>query len=83
MKVSRVKELLSQGHEFEFEYNGKRYGLTWSDLEGDKNILCFYEFDSDNVVESSDIDEVLSATYNGCKISDIIETLDENEVDVF
>ena len=82
MKVSRLKELLKDGHELEFEYGGKKYSLTWSDLEGESGVLSFCEFQKEDIA-SSDIDEILDAVYNGQKVADIIEALDEKEVEIF
>ena len=80
MKIARLKELLDEGHEFEFDYKGKRYSLTWSDVEDDMIVFC--EFYKDDIA-SKNIDEILNATYNGMKVSDIIEDLDEEEIDFF
>ena len=80
MKIARLKELLNEGHEFEFDYKGKRYSLTWSDVEND--VIAFCEFYKEDI-ESKNIDEILNATYNGMKVSDIIEELNEEEIDIF
>ena len=82
MKVSRLKELLKEGHEIEFDYKGKRYGLTWSDVDGEEGVMAFYEFNKDDIA-SKNIDEILSAEYHGLKVADIIEDLNEEEVDIF
>ncbi len=80
MKINKLKELLEHGHEFEFDYKGKRYSLTWSDVKD--GVIAFCEFHKDDI-ESEDIDEILNSTYNGMKVADIIEELDEKEVDIF
>ena len=82
MKISRLKKLLDCGHEIEFDYKGKRYSLTWSDVDGEEGVLAFCEFNKEDI-ESRDIDEILSAEYNGYKVSDIIEELNEEEIDIF
>ena len=50
--------------------------------EKEKIVVAFCEFYKDDI-ESEDIDEILNSTYNGMKVADIIEELDEKEVDIF
>ncbi len=82
MKIATLKDLLDHGHEIEFDYKGKRYSFTFGENEKGKIVIAFCEFYKDDI-ESEDIDEILNSTYNGMKVADIIEELDEKEVDIF
>ncbi len=82
MKIAKLKDLLAHGHEIEFDYKRKRYSFTFGENEKGETVVAFCEFYKDDI-ESKDIDEILSSEYNGYKVSDIIEELDEKEVDIF
>ena len=82
MKITALKELLKHGHEIEFDYKDKRYSFTFGENDKGKIIIAFCEFYKDDI-ESEDIDVILNSTYNGMKVADIIEDLDEKEIDIF
>lgn len=81
MKVSEFKNLLERGHEIELNYKGKRYSFTFGEDNG-KQVVAFCEFYKPDIAFEK-IDDLLSASYSGFKISDMIESLVESDVDIF
>ena len=81
MKISYFKEQLKLGHEIEFAYKGKRYSFTFGENNG-KPVIAFCEFYKPDI-EFNTVDEIIAASYDGIKISDMIESLTENDIDVF
>jgi hypothetical protein len=81
MKTSDIKSLLEQGHEIEFNYEGKRYSFTFAERDG-KTIIAFCEFYEPDI-EFESINDILDASYNGHKIGDMIESLSEDDIDIF
>ena len=81
MKTSDIKSLLEQGHEIEFNYEGKRYSFTFGE-KNKKAIIAFCEFYEPDI-EFEDIDDILNASYNGVKVSNMIESLSDDDIDIF
>lgn len=81
MKVSEFKNYLEHGHEIELSYKGKRYSFTFGEEDG-KKVVAFCEFYKPDIAFEK-IEDILAASYDGFKISDMIESLSENDVDVF
>lgn len=81
MKTTDFRKLLKEGHEIELNYRGKRYSFTFGTVDG-KRVVAFCEFYKPDI-EFEDIDEILEAEYDGFKISEMIKSLSEDDMDVF
>jgi hypothetical protein len=81
MTISEIKDLLEHGHEIEFNYQGKRYSFTFGEVDG-KKVVAFCEFYKPDI-EFETIDEILDAEYDGFKIAEVVESLDEDDFDIF
>ena len=77
MKVTKFTELVDDGFDVEMRYNGKTYWAAW---HGDNTQeKAFYEADSKNIIVFTKVEEILDKKYDGFKIRDMIESLNENE----
>ncbi len=81
MKISDFRNLLEHGREIELNYKGKRYSFTFG-KDGSKTIVAFCEFYKPDI-EFEKIDDILAASYNGFKISDMVEALSEEDVEIY
>ena len=81
MKISDFRNLLEHGHEIELNYKGKRYSFTFGEEDG-KQVVAFCEFYKPDIAFEK-IEDILAASYDGFKVSDMIESLSENDIDVF
>ena len=82
MKISVIKDLLEHGREIELTYNGKRYSFTFGKNEEGKSIVAFCEFNKDDI-ECETIDELLSSKYDSFLLTDMIESLSEEDLEIF
>lgn len=81
MKTAAFKKLLEEGHEIELNYRGKRYSFTFGLVDG-KHVVAFCEFYKPDI-EFETIDEILAAKYDDFKIANMIESLTEDDLDIF
>ncbi len=81
MRISEFITLVDEGHEIEFVYEGRKYSVTYGEVNG-KEVISFCEFYKDSV-EVETVDELLDVVYDNKKVSDMIEMLTENDVWVF
>ncbi len=81
MTTVDIKDQLEHGREIEFNYNGKRYSFTFGEIDG-KKVIAFCEFNKPDI-EFDTIDEILAAEYDGFKIADVIESLSDEDIDIF
>lgn len=81
MSISEFITLVDEGHEIEFVCEGRKYSVTYGEING-KEVISFCEFYKDSV-EVETVDELLDIVYDNKKVSDMIEMLTENDVWVF
>ena len=81
MTTVDIKDQLEHGREIEFNYNGKRYSFTFGEIDG-KKVIAFCEFNKPDI-EFDTIDEILAAEYDGFKIAEVIESLSDEDIDIF
>jgi hypothetical protein len=81
MTLEQLGKIISTGREIEFTYQDKNYSLTYFRNNGEK-WLSFCEFYKDTL-DVSDVDSLLKSTYHGIKVSDIFESLGENDYSLF
>jgi hypothetical protein len=81
MTLEQLRKIISTGREIELSYCGKDYSLTYYN-DSRKDYISFCEFDMD-VLDVSDADSLWNSTYHGIKVSDIFESLGENDYSLF
>ena len=81
MTKSELDYYVYTGREIELTYQEKNYSLTYFRNNGEK-WLSFCEFYKDTL-DVSDVDSLLKSTYHGIKVSDIFESLGENDYSLF
>jgi hypothetical protein len=84
MTLEQLRKIIYTGREIEFTYQDKNYSLTYfrNNGGGGKKWLSFCEFYKDTL-DVSDVDSLLKSTYHGIKVSDIFESLGENDYSLF
>lgn len=81
MSISEFINLVDEGHEIEFIYEGRKYSVTYGVID-EKEVISFCQFYKDSI-EVETVNELLEIIYNKKKVSDMIETLKEDDVWVF
>lgn len=81
MTKSSLFEYIDQGREIEFQYNEKKYSITYGEYRG-KDVISFCEFYQEST-EVTTIDELLSVTRDGVSVSEMWESISEDDVWLF
>lgn len=81
MKKSELERLIKEGHEIEFEYERKKYSITYGEINGE-DVISFCEFCKESV-EVKTFEELLAIRYNDFVFGDIVESLPEDKVWVY
>ena len=77
-KKSELERLIKEGHEIEFEYERKKYSITYGEINGE-DVISFCEFYKESV-EVKTFEELLAIRYNDFVFGDIVESLPEDKV---
>ena len=81
MSISTFIALVTEGHEIEFVYEGRKYSATYGEIN-EKEVISFCEFYQDSI-EVETIDELLNIIYNNIKVSDMIEKLTDGDIWIY
>ena len=81
MTKSSLFEYIEQGREIEFQYNEKKYSITYGEYRG-KDVISFCEFYKDST-EVTTTDELLSVTRYGVSVAEMWESISEDDVWLF
>lgn len=81
MQINKLEEYIETGRELEFNFNGKKYSLTYGHVDSEE-IISFCEFDKPSV-EVRNIDQLLGINYNGQPFCEIWENLREEDLWIF
>ena len=81
MTKERLIELIDEGHELEFRYKGKAYSITYGEIEG-KECISFCEFYKETT-EVETAEELCSVVRDGVRVVDMIESIPEDDIDVY
>jgi hypothetical protein len=81
MTKSELDYYVYTGREIELTFRGKDYSLTYYN-DSRKHYISFCEFYKDTL-DVSDVDSLWNSTYHGIKVSDIFESLGENDYSLF
>ena len=81
MKKEYLTQLINEGHEVEFEYNGKKYSICYGIID-DEEVISFCEFYKDSK-EVKTIEELLQLQYHDFIVEDILNYIEDDKVWVF
>jgi len=81
MTELKIKTFINENREIEFDYNGKRYSITYF---YDNGIRCisFCEFYQEPV-DFKNIDDLMEYKLNSIKLKDLFNKLADNQFDIF
>ncbi len=82
MTKEQLFEYISEGREIEFEYNGKKYSITYSPSWEPEEYISFCEF----YKETSDVktpEELIEVERDGVTVLQMWESLSEDKVWIF
>ena len=78
MKTELLKKYVECGYDIEFDYKEKRFSITIPD-EGLEHCISFCEYYQEPV-DVKTFDELLNIEYKGERLSDIWESLTEDDI---
>ena len=81
MQKEKLKEYIEYGHEIEFEYNNKEYSITYMSIDG-QVVISFCEFYKETT-EVKTYDELLKVSRDGVTVSQMWESLKEDDIWVY
>lgn len=81
MKKEDLTQLINEGHEVEFEYNGKKYSICYGIIDNEE-VISFCEFYKDSK-EVKTIEELLELQYHDFIVGDILNYIEDDKVWVF
>lgn len=81
MSKEELVDLINHGHEIEFQFGGKKYSITYGQIEN-KEVISFCEF-YQYTTEVSTVDELLSVERGGMTVEEMIATITDNDVWIF
>ena len=83
MRAECIDLLVSTGREIEFEYNNKRYSVTYyRDRENNKRMISFCEFYQEPT-DVKTVDELLAIKIDGITLEDVFSKLPDDAFDIF
>lgn len=80
MTKEQVRKWMYTGRELEFESGGKQYSLSPFAGEDGKMWISFCEFYQDTL-DVPDVDALWDSSYQGKKVSEILEPIPEDQID--
>lgn len=81
MKIEEFKKLVETGREMEFNYKNKRYSITYGYIDN-KYVISFCEFYKETT-EVDNFDELLLVSRDNSTVKEMIETISDNDIDIF
>ena len=81
MSISEFINLVDEGHEIEFVYEGRKYSVTYGEIN-EKDVISFCEFYRDSI-EVETVNELLDIVYDNKKVSDMVASLKEDDVWIY
>lgn len=82
MTKEEVNKWMHVGLELQFEYKNKGYYLGPSfDENGKQTGIVFCEDYQDEILEAPNVDALWNSIYKGLYVSEILDSVSENEID--
>ncbi|MGN0701639.1 MAG: hypothetical protein ACI4KL_00435 [Lentihominibacter sp.] len=81
MTTNILKDYIEHGREVEFDYNGKRYSITYGLIDG-QEVISFCEFYKETT-EITTAEDLLNVSRDGVSVREMWESLNEDDVWIF
>ncbi len=81
MNREELEQLVEQGDEIEFVYNGKRYSITYGTFDGIR-MISFCEFYKETT-EVKTVDELLKVERYGVTVKEMLASCTEEDIWLF
>lgn len=81
MDLNLLRNYIDHGREIEFEYDGKKYSITYGMFNA-REVISFCEFYKETT-EVDNMEDLLQISRNGVSVREMWESLNENEVWIF
>jgi len=81
MDEQTLSQYVSEGREIEFEYQGKKYSITYGVLDG-KEVISFCEFYQETT-EVTSVDELIKVERDGVAVLAMLESLTEDKIWIY
>ncbi len=81
MTREELKKIIEEGHEIEFEYNEKKYSITYGEIKG-KEVISFCEFYKETT-EVSTFEELCEVQRDGVRVIDMITSITMDDIWVY
>ena len=78
---ARFEGQSGQGREIEFNYNGKKYSITYGSVDG-KEVTSFCEF-SKETTEVEDVEGLVKVERDGITVLNMLKSLQDKDIYVF
>ena len=81
MTKEELRNLIDDGHEIEFEAEGKRYSITYGIVKGEE-VISFCEFYKETT-EVKTVDELCQIKRDGHTVLELLANLTENDILIY
>lgn len=81
MSRDELKKLVDEGHEIEFDYNGKKYSITYGELNG-KEVISFCEFYKETT-EVDTFEKLCEVKRDGKTVIEMMNSITEKDMWIY
>lgn len=81
MKISELKDLIDEGREIEFTYNGNRFSITYGSIGGE-DVISFCKFYGESTEEKT-FEELLEVCTDGYSLKTMLGEITEEDIWIF
>jgi hypothetical protein len=81
MNLDQLREYVSQGREIEFQFNDKKYSITYGVISG-KEVISFCEFYQETT-EVETVDELIKVERNGNTVLQMLGSITEKDIWIY
>ena len=81
MNKQQLTDYVSQGREIEFQYQGKKYSITYGVIDG-KEVISFCEFYQETT-EVETVDELIKVERDGITVLQMLESITEEDIWIY
>ena len=81
MNLDQLREYVSQGREIEFQFDEKKYSITYGVISG-KEVISFCEFYQDTT-EVECVEELIKVERNGKTVLEMLESITEKDIWIY
>lgn len=79
MTEDELRECIEIGHEIDFKYQGKWYGINYEYLDDERVYIIFYEgYNEQSIHRVHTVDELIKINYNGITVMEMLESFPDN-----